>query len=177
MSGFGTILSSAAGAVAGITSILFGGEGAIVLGDVTFSGFEVPERLSWGGKQRIEVHKLPGGVRVFDVLGRDDDAISWKGVLMQDSVRQRAQLLDEMRVSGEVVPLSWGTHLFSVVVSAFKCEDMPFRSEYTITCEVLRDEAADQPDAEPSPLEQLRTDVNSAFAAMSDPIGTFRNLL
>ena len=36
----------------------------LLLGPVLFQDFELPERISWGGKQRLTVHRLPGGTRV-----------------------------------------------------------------------------------------------------------------
>jgi hypothetical protein len=52
----------------------------LVLGPVAFSDFEDPERIRFGGAQRLAVHKLPGGARVIDALGPDDTEIGWSGI-------------------------------------------------------------------------------------------------
>lgn len=52
----------------------------LVLGPIAFADFEIPERIRFGGNQRLAVHQLPGGRRVVDALGRDDGEICWSGV-------------------------------------------------------------------------------------------------
>ena len=51
--------------------------GTLLLGPVLFRDFELPGQITWGGKQRLAVHHLPGGRRVIDAMGRDDAAIVW----------------------------------------------------------------------------------------------------
>ena len=55
--------------------------GLLTLGSIVFDGFEVPSRVEFGGEQQLAVHKLIGGARVIDALGRDDAALRWRGVL------------------------------------------------------------------------------------------------
>lgn len=40
----------------------------LVLGNLTFDEWSTPERIGFGGKQALQVHKLPGGSRVVDTL-------------------------------------------------------------------------------------------------------------
>lgn len=163
-----TSIVSGVTTLSGPTAVVFGGSGAVVLGPVTFAGFEVPESITRGGRQGHNVHQLPGGTRVIDVTGREDMAIKWSGVLMQDQATQRSRQLDELRVAGAVVLLSWASYLYSVVVTDFQCKDMQYRSEYTIECTVLRDETAATPQSTPSALDQLRSDANAGLGMTTD---------
>ena len=114
----------------------------LLLGPVLFQDFELPERISWGGKQRLTVHRLPGGTRVIDALGRDDKEITWSGVFSGSGGSGRARTLDLMRADGSVWPLTWEAFFYSVVIASFDADYS--RSNwipYRITCTVLRDEA------------------------------------
>lgn len=53
--------------------------GGLVLGPVVFQAFEVPERIRFGGKQRVAVHELFGGGRVVDAVGAEEGPIEWSG--------------------------------------------------------------------------------------------------
>jgi len=114
----------------------------LLLGPVLFQDFELPERISWGGKQRLTVHRLPGGTRVIDALGRDDKEITWSGVFSGSGGSDRARLIDLLRAGGSVLSLTWEAFFYSVVIAGFDADYS--RSNwipYRITCTVLRDEA------------------------------------
>jgi hypothetical protein len=116
--------------------------GTLWLGPLTLRGFELPESIAWGGRQRLAVHRLPGGARVIDALGRDDAQITWSGVFAGTDAALRARLVDLVRADGSVWPLSWAGFFYSVVVSSFQAD---FARDnwipYRIACTVLRDEA------------------------------------
>jgi hypothetical protein len=40
----------------------------LLIGPVLLEAFELPARVAWGGRQRLAVHRLPGGRRVIDAL-------------------------------------------------------------------------------------------------------------
>jgi hypothetical protein len=114
----------------------------LVLGPVLFQDFELPERICWGGAQRLAVHRLPGGVRVIDAMGRDDAAIAWSGVFTGNGASVRARAIDLMRADGSVWPLVWDAFFYTVVIAVFQADYT--RSNwipYRIACTVLRDEA------------------------------------
>ena len=116
--------------------------GHLLLGPVLFRDFELPERISWGGAQRLNVHRLPGGARVVDAMGRDDAPIAWSGVFTGEDGAARARLLDLMRAEGGVWPLTWDSFLYSVVIQAFAAQyERVNWLPYRIVCTVLRDEA------------------------------------
>ena len=110
----------------------------LFLGGVVLDGFEVTARIGFGGKQKLAVHKLPGGVRVIDAMGPDDDVIAWHGILSGGDAADRAQLLDKLRVSGIAVPLAWDVFSAVVIVSDLKLEfQNSWWIPYQIACTVL----------------------------------------
>lgn len=113
----------------------------LLLGLVSFESFELPSRISWGGRQRLAVHVLPGGGRVIDAMGRDDARITWSGVFTGPDAAIRARLLDQMRGDGAVWPLTWDSFFYSVVVYEFQARfEKPNWIPYRVSCTVLRDE-------------------------------------
>lgn len=116
---------------------------SLVLGGVVFDSFELPERIVWGGAQCLTVHRLPGGARVIDAMGRDDGRITWSGVFSGPSAGDRARLVDLMRATGDVLVLSWDSFFYSVVIDGFRAEFAQLNwIPYRISCTVLRDEVA-----------------------------------
>ena len=92
----------------------------LILGPFEFDGWSTPEKLPFGGKQHMHVHKMPGGERVIDCLGPDDDDRSWSGILWGDSALSDALTLDGLRKAGEPLPYSNGVEARTVVISEFK---------------------------------------------------------
>lgn len=114
-----------------------------ILGPVAFQDFEVSAGIGFGGQQRLAVHKLPGGVRVIDALGRDDAEITVSGIFTGEDATLRARLLDELRASGAPLPLTWDVFFYSVVIHDFQADyQNGFWIPYRLCCTVLRDEAS-----------------------------------
>jgi hypothetical protein len=112
----------------------------VTLGSFEFRDFEVPSRAPFGGAQALTIHKLIGGVRVIDAMGRDDTQIKWDGTFLSPDADDRARVLDGLRVAGAALLLVWGAHRYSVVIQSFlpvyqHSSEVP----YTIACEVLAD--------------------------------------
>lgn len=93
-----------------------------VLGPLLFRGFEVPERIRFGGAQRLAVHALPGGTRVVDAMGAEEAPIEWSGVFSGADAAVRVRTLERLRRAGEVLPLSWDGWLYSVVIERVTVE-------------------------------------------------------
>ncbi len=116
--------------------------GELLLGPVTFQGFEVPARISFGGAQRMAVHRLPGGARVIDAMGPDDAPIIWSGAFSGADAADRARLIDLLRVEGLPLPLAWDAFAYLVVIARFEAEyEHANWVPYRIACTVLLDEA------------------------------------
>lgn len=141
---------------------------SIILGPVVLQDFEVPERINFGGGQRLAVHLLPGGARVIDALGRDDAEITFSGTFSGPEASGRARAVDALRAAGLPQLLSWDVFAYTVVIRDFHADYragnwIPFR----IACTVLRDEAAAIVEAPLALAESLLGDVGVAAAGIS----------
>ncbi len=115
----------------------------LLLGPVAFQDFEIPSGINFGGKQQLALHRLPGGSRVIDALGRDDAQIGFSGVFAGSDATLRARSLDELRVAGIALPLTWDIFFYTVLIADFYAD---YRNgwwiPYRIICTVVRDEAS-----------------------------------
>ena len=132
----------------------------LTLGGLDLDGFEVPASVRFGGAQRAAVHRLLGGRRVIDAMGRDDGALSWSGILSGVDAGDRARTLDAMRVAGGVLALAWDAFCYNVVIAQLDMDYCnPWWIRYKIECTVLSDlaqsAAAYSPDAAGSVLSDL----------------------
>ena len=110
----------------------------LVLGPVAFQGFEVPERITLGGRQRLAVHTLPGGTRIVDAMGPDDRELAWSGMISGIGADERVRQLDRLRQAGEALPLGWDGWRYTVVISRFEADSAnPWWVPYRISCTVL----------------------------------------
>lgn len=135
----------------------------VLIGPVLLQGFELPDHISWGGGQRLIVHRLPGGRRVIDSLGRDDADITWSGVFTGADAGLRARLIDLMRAGGRPWPLTWSSFFYSVIIKSFNVD---YRKEnwlpYRLTCTVARDEVEAIIETVLSTAETVMADLASA---------------
>lgn len=128
----------------------------LILGDIVFEHYEIPERIEFGGKQALATHKLIGGRRVVDAMGPDDHDPSWSGRLQGETATDRALQLEEMRSAGHVLALSFGDFFYEVVISDLKLTfERTYQIPYTITVtivsgdeDVLNDNLDDAVDAD-----------------------------
>ena len=74
--------------------------GLLVLGEVTFHDFELPEHFTIGGKQQLIIHTLPGGGRVVDAMGADEAPVRWAGVFSGQQAAERVRILERLRRAG-----------------------------------------------------------------------------
>jgi hypothetical protein len=148
----------------------------VTLGSVTFTGFEIPDSMPFGGQMQTTVHKLPGGARVIDAMGPDPRDIEFSGKILGPLAAPRARQIDAIRLAGQPVDLTWGDFSFSVVVSEFTPDYTygGFIIPYKIKCIVIPDvsdtstpDLASQTvsDAQATTsLPVLPTDAQEAFA-------------
>lgn len=170
----GALLAFSVGleAVSAIGQLDFGATGAVVLGDFVFAGFEVPPHISFGGKQAMTVHRLPGGERVVDLLGPDDHSLTWSGAFLDGPPTVRVQQLDQMRSDGQPLPLTWGNFFYTVLIEDFAADErVSGPLAYRISCLVVRNEAT-APTAQPPDLTgTVSNDVNSSGASLTAASG------
>jgi hypothetical protein len=108
----------------------------LMLGPVIFDQFSTPERMGFGGEQAMVVHRLPGGRRQIDLLGPNDDNLSWHGRFFGDGAHAKALLLDSLRRQGVRLPLSFAGQAHMVVIEHFRAEieRLPLAVSYSISC-------------------------------------------
>lgn len=111
------------------------------LGDFEFQGFEVPPEIPFGGEQQLVIHKLPGGRRVVDAMGRDDSQLEWRGIITGPNAEDRARYLDGLRVRGDELVLTWSRLRYRVVIQSLELVFKRFyHVPYRICCVVIEDQ-------------------------------------
>lgn len=111
----------------------------LVLGGIVFDDWSAPSRMPFGGRQAMSVHKLPGGARVVDILGPDEQDIHFTGLIYGDLAYGAAEALDAMRISGQTVPLIFAGRFYQVIVQELTIDlhRFPQLMGYTISCLVV----------------------------------------
>ncbi|MFC4526422.1 LysM peptidoglycan-binding domain-containing protein [Dyella halodurans] len=136
----------------------------VTLGDITFAGTEVPDRISFGGDQALTIHKLIGGQRVIDAMGQDDMPIEWSGLFLGPTAMDRALYLDTQRTLGQQLTLTWDRLRYLVVIRHFEaCYDFATRISYRICCEVAENQVQPVTTVAPASIDdQMDGDMNAA---------------
>ena len=139
----------------------------LTLGTVTFAGFEIPERINFGGSQRITLHRIVGGDRALDTTGFDPKDPSWSGRFRGSSALDRARAVQQMCEAGLPVSLSWDTITYSVVIADFEANyERSYEIPYRISCIV-----AAQPTAASSPtVDSLVSQDSSTLGSLVSSI-------
>ncbi len=112
----------------------------LTLGAVVFQGFEVPETIPFGGEQALTVHRLPGGSRVIDAMGTNDDDIPWSGRFRGYQAESRARILEGYKNSATVLQLTYSGRRYQVIVQRFRGDfQQQFEIPYSISVCVVSD--------------------------------------
>ena len=139
----------------------------LTLGGLELDGFEIPASVRFGGAQRAAVHKLLGGGRVIDAMGRDDAALCWSGILSGGDAGDRARTLDAMRAAGGVLALAWDAFCYDVVITQLDLEYCsPWWITYRIACTVLSDLAQTGAAYSPDVVGSILADIGSASGVL-----------
>jgi hypothetical protein len=136
---------------------------SLTLGPVAFVGFELPSSITLGGRQRLAIHRLPGGLRIIDALGADPADLAWSGIFTGPDAADRARTLDTLRVAGQTLLLAWDAFLYSVIIENFQADyRSPWWIPYRLSCSVLQDEAANVVTAALSLAPTITGDLTAA---------------
>jgi hypothetical protein len=166
----GSLVSTAGTAIGAVTQ-LFGGAGAVTLGDVTFSGIEVPEKITWGGRQSTSRQVSPGGAVNVSNMGIIYPPIRWSGYFEGFTALSRSRLLYQMLNDGAPVTLSWNDKLYTVNIIEYAADDgLPGWVPYRITCDVIADQTLAGASASPSLLSSVASDLGSALGITPDDL-------
>jgi hypothetical protein len=152
----------------------------IRLANFELDGFEIPETLRFGGRQRLAVHALAGGARVVERLGPDDDEIQFKGTFSGSTAEVKARAFDSLRSSGEIVWLTWNSFRRQVIVRRFSADySSPWWIHYEIGCISVRQDYAASGNVA-STAANLAADFASAIALVAGTgisLSTLQNVL
>jgi hypothetical protein len=111
----------------------------IQIGPLSLRDFEIPQSIRFGGRHRLSVHSLAGGQRTIERLGPDDSEIQFKGVFSGPDAEIRARDFNDLRLSGEVVWLTWESFRRQVIVKSFLGDyHSPWWISYRVSCIVVR---------------------------------------
>lgn len=112
----------------------------LILGGVIFDDWSTPEKLPFGGRQGLVVHKLPGGNRVVDTLGPDEADLQFSATLWGETAYTDALTLNGMRQSGEPIPLSFAGQFYLVILQEcnLKIERFPQFCTYSLSCLIVQ---------------------------------------
>lgn len=142
------------------------------LADFEFSRFEIPERIPFGGRHLLAVHKMIGGKRVIDAMGRDDAPLSWSGLIQGQNATLRARYLDGLRISGQAQALFWGDFKYKVVVEEFVADyERFYQIPYRISCLVEEDQTNLITSVAGAGIDDLIAEDMNAANGLGDLIG------
>jgi hypothetical protein len=110
----------------------------IQLGSIDLQDFEIPQSVRFGGRHRLAIHALVGGQRTVERLGPDDDDIQFQGIFSGPNAESRARAFDDLRLSGEIMWLTWESFRRRVIVRSFTADyHSPWWIPYQIRCTVV----------------------------------------
>jgi hypothetical protein len=136
-----------------------------------FTDTEIPEKIPGGGSQSLITHKLIGGVRVVDAMGRDDRDIEWSGWFLGADAVTRAHSLDAFRVAGTELTLSYDEFNYDVIVKEFEfVYERFYKVSYRIVCLVVADNTIAPTTSGSNSADDAVTDDMSSVQTLSDSI-------
>ncbi len=116
-----------------VISLFTGGKPGLVLGGVALQGHDSPNSMPFGTEQKVAVHDLPGGARVFDLTGAYPTPVAFSGVLQGSGAVVKARALEALAAGSRAVPLTWADFRRPVVVQSVECDytrsgaEVPYR--------------------------------------------------
>ena len=114
------------------------------LGNISFKWYEIPERIPFGGRQTVSSKRLIGGRKIIETTGYEDVNPTWSGRFQGAGAIQRARAVDAMCQDGLPVTLNYGGMNFTVIIVEFApLYERNYQIPYTITCEVVTEDADD----------------------------------
>jgi hypothetical protein len=102
---------------------------------------------------------------VIDAMGRDDMDIGWAGRFRGAFGEARARSLDQLRIAGQQLLLTWSSLRYLVVIEKFEANfQQPFEIPYSISCTVLQDVSAPILAVPVDVTSQISADINASAA-------------
>jgi hypothetical protein len=136
------------------------------LGDFTFTRLEIPSHIPMGGEHKLVIHELVGGTRIVDAMGKSYDPLKWSGFFLGSDALQKAKYFDYLRKQGKVLPLSWATLKYNVIIQQFQFDfEQQFKIPYSMTCVVVTDESDQVTSAVVVDIGAVVVDIDQALKA------------
>jgi hypothetical protein len=137
----------------------------ITIGPISLTDFEIPQSVRFGGRHRLTIHSLSDGRRIVEKLGPDDSDIQFQGTFSGPTAETRVRAFDNLRLSGELVWLTWQSFSRQVIVKSFVATyKTPWWIPYQVSCTVVN-----QARSTSSPVinlaATLSADLNYALSA------------
>jgi hypothetical protein len=88
----------------------------VTIGSISLQDFEIPTSIQFGGRQRLVVHRVSDGTRTVEPLGPDDSQIRFQGIFSGPDAESRVRALDNLRLSGAIVWLTWQSFRYKVII-------------------------------------------------------------
>jgi hypothetical protein len=139
------------------------------LGDVVFLNFEIPDQLKGlGGIHQMAEHDYIGPDKDVQMLGPKPHDISWSGTFLYQEAADRARRLDQYRIAGSTLRLSWDVFAYEVVIKDFRFDPRhKFEIPYDIELVVVKDLSG----VPPVPIVQTTDEgVLTAFSKTDDAL-------
>jgi hypothetical protein len=116
----------------------------------------------------LTVHNLSGGRRIVERLGPDDGEVAFQGTFSGTNAESRVRAFDNLRLSGEIVWLTWGSFRHRVIVKSFVADyHSPWWIPYKVSCVVAHQ--AGTAATQISTLSALiSADLGNALSAVAD---------
>jgi len=144
----------------------------LILGDLNFSRFEVPEHIQYGGDQALAVHELVGGKRIVDAMGRQDKPLEWSGMFIGENASDRARYLNYLRIAGKPLNLTWAEYAYSVVIKSANLDyRRAYEIPYSISCTVVEDLTLPVTTSPPASVDSAISDDMTTANALGALIG------
>lgn len=144
----------------------------LTLGDVEFARYEIPEKIPFGGDQRLVVQELVGGVRVVDAMGRSDAPLEWSGLFQGENALARARYIDGLRIAGKALILSWDEFRYRVVIASFRADfERFYQIPYRINLTVVEDLSNPVTSVADAGIDELIADDMNLANSLGDMIG------
>jgi hypothetical protein len=115
----------------------------------------------------LAVHRLSGGKRVVERLGPDDGEIAFSGIFSGRNAEARVRAFDSLRLSGELVWLTWESFRRRVVVKSFVANyHSPWWIPYNVSC-VVAHQTGVAPAEPSSVMAAISADLGNALSALA----------
>jgi hypothetical protein len=138
----------------------------MAIGPISLYDFEVPTSIRFGGRQKLVIHRTSDGTRFVEPLGPDDSEISFEGIFSGARAESRARELNNLRLSGARIWLTWQSFRYRIIVEEFTAAyNSRWWIPYRVSCVVVH-----QPGINSSSLLTVQSIMLGALAGAASAL-------